>query len=162
MAKHKTPVTQAIRLLRKEGVAFVSHPYHYVKEGGTEQFAEEMAVDEHQVIKTLIMEDEEKMPLIVLMHGDCEVSTKSLARQIGVKPIQPYDPKVADHHSGYQVGGTLPFGTLKKMPVYCEENILKQEKIYINCGKRGYIISMNPSELVRVLLLQPTLISAAQ
>ena len=160
MAKHKTPITQAIRLLRKEGVIFESHPYRYVKGGGTEQFAKDMGVDEHQVIKTLIMENEQKQPLIVLMHGDCEVSTKTLARQIGVKSIRPCDPKVADRHSGYQVGGTSPFGTLREMSVYCEESILKQERIYINGGKRGYIISMDPGELVRVL--QPTLVSAAQ
>jgi len=160
MAKQKYPMTPAIRLLRKARVAFESHPYKYEEKGGTAQFARELGVDEHLVIKTLIMEDEKRQPLIVLMHGDRTVSTKALARQIGAKQIQPCPPQVAERHSGYQVGGTSPFGTRRTMPVYCEASILELPRIYINGGKRGYIISMAPDALLKVL--QPTLVQAAQ
>jgi Cys-tRNA(Pro) deacylase len=160
VSKHKTPVTPAIRLLRQQRVDFADHPYRYEAGGGTRVSARELGVDEHQVIKTLIMEDENKKPLIVLMHGDCEVSTKALARIIGAKSISPCKPEVADRHSGYQVGGTSPFGTRKHMPVYCEESILTLERIYINGGRRGYLISLSPRELQRVL--DPTLVSAIQ
>lgn len=151
MAREKSPVTAAIRMLRQHQVSFSEHPYSYEEKGGTAVSARELGVDEHSVIKTLIMEDEAKQPLIVLMHGDCQVSTKELARVLGVKSIAPCAPAVADKHSGYQVGGTSPFGTRKAMPVYVEETILTLAKIYINGGKRGYLIGLDPRDLVRVL-----------
>ncbi|MFD2112853.1 Cys-tRNA(Pro) deacylase [Thiorhodococcus fuscus] len=159
MKPAKEPVTQAIRVLRAAKVPFEGHPYKYVDGGGTAQFAEEMGVDEHLVIKTLIMEDEKGNPLIVLMHGDRQVSTQALARTVGVKRIAPCDPKVADRHSGYQVGGTSPFGTRHAMPVYCEQGIATLPRIYINGGKRGYIISLDTQDALR--LLQPTLVEMA-
>lgn len=160
MSKLKLPITRAVRVLRQAKVAFDHHPYTYADGGGTAQFASEMGVDEHIVIKTLIMEDDRGNPIIVLMHGDCEVSTKALAREIGVKSITPCQPKIADKHSGYQVGGTSPFGTRRKMPVYCEATILELPKIYINGGKRGYIVSMPPDALQRVLA--PISVNAVQ
>ncbi|MET0101343.1 MAG: Cys-tRNA(Pro) deacylase [Sedimenticola sp.] len=160
MAKTKHPTTQAVRMLRQARIAFEGHPYVYEEAGGTALFARLFGVDEHQVIKTLIMEDDKRQPMVVLMHGDREVSTKALARQIGVKSVQPCNPKDADRHSGYQVGGTSPFATRKKMPVYCEATILELQKIYINGGKRGYIISMSPQDLQT--LLHPIAVTAAQ
>ena len=160
VGKTKTPVTAAVRVLREHKVTFSDHPYRYEAGGGTRVSARELGVNEHVVIKTLIMEDENRNPLIMLMHGDCEVSTKSLARIIGVKSITPCKPAVADRHSGYQVGGTSAFGTKKMMPVYCEESIFTLDSIYINGGKRGYLISMSPEDLKRVL--NPTPVSAAQ
>jgi len=160
MAKHKQPVTPAIRRLRQAGVAFEEHPYDYQEGGGTARFAAETGVDEHRVLKTLVLEDEHRKPLIMLMHGDRQVSTKALARQIGVKSIQPCDPKTADRHSGYQVGGTSPFGTRKKMPIYCEQSVAALPRIYINGGRRGYIISMATDDLLRVL--QPRMVEAAR
>ncbi|WP_428633778.1 Cys-tRNA(Pro) deacylase [Sedimenticola sp.] len=160
MAKNKTSVTAAIRLLRQHQIDFSDHPYRYEANGGTRVSARELGVDEHQVIKTLIMEDEKGRPLVVLMHGDREVSTKSLARVIGVKTVTPCKPVVADRHSGYQVGGTSPFGTRHPMPVYCEASILKLDRIYINGGKRGYLIALSPKDLQRVL--EPTLVSVSQ
>jgi Cys-tRNA(Pro) deacylase len=151
MSKSKAPVTPAIRMLRAHNVPFSDHLYRYEEGGGTRVSARELGVDEHRVIKTLIMEDENKTPLIVLMHGDCEVSTKSLARSIGVKSIVPCKPAVADRHSGYQIGGTSPFGTRKAMAVYCEASILDLDRIYINGGKRGYLIAISPADLMRVL-----------
>ena len=153
-------MTQAVRVLRAAGVAFEAYPYTYVEGGGTGQFAQELGVDEHLVIKTLIMEDDQANPMIVLMHGDRQVSTRELARQIGVKQVHPCEPKVADRHSGYQVGGTSPFGTRRRMPVYCEADIAELPRVYINGGKRGYIISMRSEDLVR--LLNPRLVSIAQ
>ena len=147
----KPPVTPAVRLLRREGVEFTDHLYAYEERGGTAVSARELGVDEHSVVKTLIMEDEARQPLIVLMHGDCEVSTKALARTLGVKTISPCAPPVADRHSGYQVGGTSPFGTRKAMPVYLQRTILELPRIYINGGKRGYLVGMKPGDLVRVL-----------
>lgn len=151
MAKDKTPVTPAVRFLRQEKVTFSDHLYPYEEKGGTAVSARELGVDEHCVIKTLIMEDEDKNPLIVLMHGDRQVSTKELARIIGAKTVAPCSPAIADKHSGYQVGGTSPFGTKKTMPVYVEESILVLPKIYLNGGKRGYLIGINPQEVVRLL-----------
>lgn len=151
MAAKKEPATQAVRALRAAGVEFDGHPYTYVDGGGTAQFAREHSVDEHLVIKTLIMEDEHANPLIVLMHGDREVATGLLARAIGVKRVRPCDPKTADRHSGYQVGGTSPFGTRRAMPVYCEATIAELPRIYINGGKRGYIISLNTQDALAVL-----------
>jgi Cys-tRNA(Pro) deacylase len=158
MSKLKDPVTQAVRVLRQHRVPFEGHPYDYLEGGGTAHFARTMGVDEHLVIKTLIMEDEHKRPLIVLMHGDRQVSTKALARQLGVKSIQPCDPRTADRHSGYQVGGTSPFGVRHPMPVYCQQSIADLPRIYINGGKRGFIVSLASADLLRVL--QPTLVDA--
>ena len=151
MAKDKTPVTQAVRMLRAEKVEFTDHPYAYEEKGGTAVSAKELNVDEHCVIKTLIMEDESRKPLIVLMYGDMQVSTKELARIIGAKQITPCTPDNANRHSGYLVGGTSPFGTKRQMPVYMEEGIAALERIYINGGKRGYLVGINPSELIRLL-----------
>jgi Cys-tRNA(Pro) deacylase len=155
----KPPVTQAIRMLRAHHVAWTDHLYAYEEKGGTRVSARELGVDEHAVIKTLIMHDEQKRPLVVLMHGDCEVSTKNLARQLAVKSIEPCPPAIADKHSGYQVGGTSPFGTRQAMPVYMEASIAELPRIYLNGGKRGYLIGVDPAEVVRVL--QPTLVNVA-
>jgi Cys-tRNA(Pro) deacylase len=151
MAKEKTPVTPAVRQLRAEQVDFKDHPYSYEEKGGTAVSARELGVDEHCVIKTLIMEDEHKEPLIVLMHGDLQVSTKELARFIGVKQVSPCSPDTAQKHTGYMVGGTSPFGTRRRMTVYMEAGISALERIYINGGKRGFLVSMLPAELIRVL-----------
>jgi len=151
MSKQKTPVTPAIRLLKQSLVEFTEHLYTYEERGGTAVSARELGVDEHQIIKTLVMEDENKTPLIVLMHGDLEVSTKDLARHIGVKTIKPCAPEVADKHSGYQVGGTSTFATRKAMPVYLEQSILSLEKIYLNGGKRGFLVGLSPRTLIELL-----------
>jgi Cys-tRNA(Pro) deacylase len=155
----KPPVTQAIRMLRAHHVAWTDHLYAYEEKGGTRVSARELGVDEHAVIKTLIMHDEQKRPLVVLMHGDCEVSTKNLARQLAVKSIEPCPPAIADKHSGYQVGGTSPFGTRQAMPVYMEASIAELPRIFLNGGKRGYLIGIDPADVVRVL--QPTLVNVA-
>ena len=154
MAQKAMPVTQAVRMLREHGVAFTDHPYDYEERGGTAVSARELGVPEHACIKTLIMEDDARRPLIVLMHGDREVSTKNLARAIGVKSVQPCAPAVADRHSGYQVGGTSPFGTRRAMPVYMQRTIADLPYLYVNGGRRGYLVGMTPAELIRVL--QPT------
>ncbi len=151
MSKEKTPVTPAVRELRAEKAVFTEHLYQYEEKGGTGVSARELGVDEHAVIKTLVMEDERKNPLIVLMHGDCQVSTKELARIIGVKLIVPCSPESANRHTGYLVGGTSPFGTKKNLQVYMEESILVLSKIYLNGGKRGFLVGLEPSEVVRVL-----------
>lgn len=156
MGKVKSPVTAAIRVLRQAGIAFGEHPYNYEDKGGTAVSARELGVPEHCVIKTLVMEDETRAPLVVLMHGDQQVSTKELARQVGVKAVAPCAPDTAQRHSGYLVGGTSPFGTRKQMPVYLEEGILDLPKIYINGGSRGFLVSLAPGDLVRVL--KPTLV----
>jgi Cys-tRNA(Pro) deacylase len=159
MKTAKEPVTQAIRALRAAKIPFEGHPYVYLEAGGTAQFAREHGVDEHLVIKTLIMQDDLGNPMIVLMHGDRQVSTQALARAVGVKRIQPCTPAIADKHSGYQVGGTSPFGTRRAMPVYCEAGIAELPRIYINGGKRGYIISLKTADAMR--LLQPALVDMA-
>ena len=159
MAKEKAPITAAVRVLRGAGVAFTDHLYHYEEKGGTAVSARELGVDEHAVVKTLIMEDERKNPLIVLMHGDHQVSTKELARLMGVKTVSPCSPETATRHSGYLVGGTSPFGTRKKMPVYMEESILALPRVYLNGGKRGYLVGLDPREVVR--LLRPVLVKVA-
>lgn len=153
-AKHvsETPATQ---FLRKHGVAFSEHAYEYVDHGGTSESARQLGADEHTVVKTLIMEDDGARPLVVLMHGDREVSTKNLARQIGVKKVIPCKPEVAQRHSGYQVGGTSPFGTRKAMPVYVEASVLELPRILINGGRRGYLVGIEPSELTRLLHAVP-------
>ncbi|MYM38753.1 Cys-tRNA(Pro) deacylase [Duganella qianjiadongensis] len=144
----ETPATQ---FLRKHGVSFTEHPYDYEEHGGTSVSARELGVDEHAVVKTLIMEDEAAKPLVVLMHGDCKVSTKNLARQIGCKKVDPCKPEVANRHTGFLVGGTSPFGTRKQMPIYVEKTILDLPQIYINGGRRGFLVSIAPQELLRVL-----------
>lgn len=155
----KTPSTPATRLLREQGVAYSEHPYRYEERGGTRVSARELGVEEHAVIKTLVMEDEDHQPLVVLMHGDREVSTKALARLLGKKAIHPCKPEVANRHSGYMVGGTSPFGTRKVMPVYLERSITELDKVYVNGGSRGFLVGLAPSDLVRVL--SPTLVDVA-
>jgi len=154
MAKHvsETPATQ---LLRKQRVAFGEHPYDYVEHGGTGESARQLGVDEHAVVKTLVMQDDAGKPLIVLMHGDRKVSTKNLARQVGRKSIEPCAPDVAQRHSGYLVGGTSPFATRKAMPVYVEASVLELPRIWINGGRRGFLVSIAPRVLVELLRAQP-------
>ena len=147
----RLPVTSAVRMLRAHGIAFTQHPYTYEARGGTEVPARELGVDEHNVVKTLVMEDERKNPLIVLMHGDRQVSTKELARVLGVKTISPCNPETATRHTGYMVGGTSPFGTRKSIPVCIERTILKLPRIYINGGRRGYLVGMNPADIAKAL-----------
>jgi Cys-tRNA(Pro) deacylase len=159
MPDTRLPVTAAVRVLRAHGVEFTHHPYTYEERGGTAVSARELGVDEHQVVKTLVMQDDAARPLIVLMHGDREVSTKNLARTLGVKSIEPCAPAVADRHSGYQVGGTSPFGTRKPMPVYVERTIADLPYVYVNGGRRGYLVGLKPADLIRVL--KPTLVDVA-
>ena len=147
--------TQATQLLRKHHVSFDEHPYPYEEHGGTSVSARELGVPEHAVIKTLVMQDEAAKPLIVLMHGDCKVSTKNLARGIGCKSVEPCKPEVAQRHSGYMIGGTSPFGTKKAMPVYVEESILALPRIYINGGRRGFLVSLAPQVLLDLLKAKP-------
>jgi len=150
MAKHVSE-TPATKFLRGRGVDFSEHVYAYEEHGGTRVSARELGVAEHAVVKTLVMEDEAKRPLIVLMHGDRSVSTKNLARQIGAKSVQPCNPETAQRHSGYQVGGTSPFGARKAMPVYVERTVLELPRIYINGGRRGYLVGIDPRELLKLL-----------
>ncbi|OPY66433.1 MAG: Cys-tRNA(Pro)/Cys-tRNA(Cys) deacylase YbaK [Syntrophorhabdaceae bacterium PtaU1.Bin034] len=145
------PVTAAIRFLRESKVAFTEHPYKYEDKGGTAVCARELHVDEHSVVKTLVMEDDADRPLIVLMHGDEEVSTKELARRLGVKKVTPCAPEIAQKYTGYLVGGISPFGTRRAMPVFMEETILGLPKIYINGGRRGLLVGLDPNEAARVL-----------
>jgi Cys-tRNA(Pro) deacylase len=155
MSKDKTPMTPAVRLLRDVQVAFSCHLYAYEEKGGTTVSARELGVNEHCVIKTLVMEDELKKPLMILMHGDMQVSTRELARQTGAKQISPCSPDTAQKQTGYMVGGTSPFGTRKSLPVYMEATIADLDIIYINGGKRGFLVSMPPAELIRVLKPAP-------
>ena len=148
----ETPATQ---FLRKHQVAFSEHPYAYEEKGGTSVSARELGVDEHAVVKTLVMQDEAARPLIVLMHGDCKVSTKNLARAIPCKSVEPCTPEAATRHTGFLVGGTSPFGTRKIMSVYVEKTILDLPLIYINGGRRGYLVGIAPAELVRLLAPRP-------
>lgn len=148
----QTPATQ---WLREHGIAYTEHPYDYVEHGGTAESARQLGVAEHTVIKTLLMQDERAQPLVVLMHGDCQVSTKSLARAIGAKTVEPCRPEVAQRHSGYQVGGTSPFGLRKPMPVYVEHSVLALPKIHINGGRRGYLVGIDPAVLAGPLGAQP-------
>jgi Cys-tRNA(Pro) deacylase len=149
----------AIPVLKQHNVAFTEHEYRYEDRGGTAVSSRALGVDEHSVIKTLVMEDENKRPLIVLMHGDREVSTKNLARQIGCKTVTPCNPVVAQKHTGYMVGGTSPFGVRKPVPIFMEKTIAELERVYINGGRRGLLVAMSPSDLLRVLA--PTLVEAA-
>ena len=152
--------TPAVHFLRQHKIAFTEHPYRYQERGGTAVSARELGVDEHIVIKTLVMEDDGKQPLIVLMHGDRDVSTKNLARQIGTKTVVPCEPEVAQKHTGYLVGGTSPFGTRKPIPVYMEQTIADLDRIYVNGGRRGFLVALAPADLVRAL--SPTLVDATQ
>jgi len=153
------PETQATRFLRQHRMAFSTHLYAYEEHGGTKVSARELNVAEHAVVKTLVMEDEGRQPLIVLMHGDRKVSTKELARQIGRKHISPCDPAVAQRHTGYMVGGTSPFGTRKALPVFMEKTILDLPLIYINGGKRGFLVGVHPHDILQ--LLQPGVVNVA-
>jgi Cys-tRNA(Pro) deacylase len=157
MTKH--PVTMAVRALRTAKVAFEPHIYTWEARGGTRASSDALGVDEHAVIKTLIFEDDKKQPLCVLMHGDREVSAKQLARIIDVKTVGPCTPEVADKHSGYQVGGTSPFGLRRQMPIYMQQTILELPRIYINGGARGFLVGIDPNEAKRVL--SPTLVDVA-
>lgn len=145
------PVTRAVRFLRERKVEFTPHLYDYVEKGGTREWAKQLGVDEHAVVKTLVFETNEKKPLIVLMHGDREVSTKTLARLFGVKSVEPATPEKASKQTGYLVGGTSPFGTRSALPVYVEKGVMSLEKIYINGGKRGFLIEIDPGVLTRTL-----------
>ncbi|MDO5288087.1 MAG: aminoacyl-tRNA deacylase [Pseudomonadota bacterium] len=147
--------TPATALLRGRGVAFTEHPYDYVVHGGATHSAAVLGFDPHAVVKTLVMQDDKARPLIVLMHGDQKVSTKQLARQIGAKSVEPCEPAVAERHSGYQVGGTSPFGTRRAMPVFVEESILALPRIAINGGRRGYLIGIDPQVCVQLLGAKP-------
>lgn len=153
------PETQATKFLKSHKVAFSNHLYAYEEHGGTKVSARELNVAEHAVVKTLVFEDENTKPLIVLMHGDCKVSTKELARQIGCKKVEPCKPEVANRHTGFLVGGTSPFGTKKQMPTYLEKTILDLPLIYINGGRRGYLVGVHPHEILRVL--NPKVVEAA-
>ena len=147
--------TPAVHALRKHGIKFTEHEYRYELKGGTAVSSRELGVDEHHVVKTLVMEDETKAPLIILMHGDREVSTKNLARQTGRKVVKPCAPEVAERHSGYQVGGTSPFGTRKAFPIYIERSILDLEKIYLNGGRRGFLVGLAPRVAATALNATP-------
>jgi Cys-tRNA(Pro) deacylase len=151
--------TPATAFLAKSAIAYTEHEFEYVEHGGTGHSSTQMGVPEHEVIKTLVMENEKGEPLIVLMHGDRKVSTKELARQAGVKKIAPCKPEVATRHSGYLIGGTSPFGTRKAMPIYLERSVLELPRIYINGGRRGYLLGMEPAVLTR--LLSPVLVDVA-
>ena len=153
---HSAPETPATQFLHRHGVAHSNHLYQYEEHGGTRVSARELNVAEHAVVKTLVMEDENAKPLIVLMHGDCKVSTKELARQIGCKKVTACKPDVAQRHTGYLVGGTSPFGTKKPLPVHMEKSILDLPLIYINGGRRGYLVGVHPHDLLRVL--QPKIV----
>ncbi|HVJ10623.1 MAG TPA: Cys-tRNA(Pro) deacylase [Burkholderiales bacterium] len=146
-------MTPATAFLKARAIAFSEHPYEYVEHGGTEVSAQALGVPEHQVVKTLVMQDEEAQPLLVLMHGDRKVSTKNLARQAGRKRIEPCKPEVAQRHTGYQVGGTSPFGTRKPLPIFAERSILELESIYINGGRRGLLVKLRSADLARALEL---------
>jgi len=148
----ETPATQ---MLRAAGINFTEHPYDYVDHGGTAESARQLGVPEHEVVKTLVMQDEKAQPLIVLMHGDRQVSTKNLAREIGAKSVEPCKPEVAQRHSGYLVGGTSPFGLKKAMPVYVEASVMELPRICINGGRRGYLVGLPPQVLVQLLGAKP-------
>ncbi|NLS96752.1 MAG: Cys-tRNA(Pro) deacylase [Planctomycetaceae bacterium] len=159
--KQNHPTTNAIRALKQAGVAFEVIPYKYEEHGGTRHSAEQLGVDEHCMIKTLIMENEAREPMIVLMHGDREVSTKNLARFLGTKSVRPCDPEVANKHSGYFVGGTSPLGTRRKMPVYAEATIFDLPEIHINAGHRGLMLRLDPKDLHEALEITPVDVAIA-
>lgn len=153
--KQHAPETPATTFLRQHGVPFTEHLYDYIEHGGTNESSRQLGVDEHHVVKTLVLQDQDAHPLIVLMHGDRKVSLKNLARQIGAKSVSPCKPEVAQRHSGYQVGGTSPFGIRKSLPVYVESTILALPKIYINGGNRGFLVGIAPHVLTDVLHATP-------
>ncbi|HSN92078.1 MAG TPA: Cys-tRNA(Pro) deacylase [Anaeromyxobacteraceae bacterium] len=155
----RAPSTAATRLLREKGVRYTEHLYRYEERGGTAVSARELGVPEHAVVKTLVMEDEEGTPLLVLMHGDREVSTKALARQLGRKFVEICRPETASRHTGYLVGGTSPFGTRKTMPVCLERTVLDLDRVYLNGGSRGFLVGIDPREIVRVL--EPVVVDVA-
>ncbi|WP_299513183.1 aminoacyl-tRNA deacylase [uncultured Limnohabitans sp.] len=153
--KDKVSETPATALLRQQGVSFTEHPYEYLEHGGAQHSAQVLGMDPFTVVKTLIMQDQDAKPLVVLMHGNCKVSTKNLARQIGLKSVEPCAPEVANRLSGYLVGGTSPFATRRTMPVFIEETILALPRICINGGRRGYLVGIDPQVCVRLLGAQP-------
>lgn len=159
MSREKVPATNAIRFLKQHKVRFIPHSYTYEEKGGTKASARELNIDEYSIIKTLVMEDEQQRPLVILMHGSCEVSVKHLARQLKVKQITPCAREKADRITGYQTGGISPFGTRQSLPVYMETTISNLEKIWINGGKRGLLVEISPQDLIRTL--QPTSVSVA-
>lgn len=161
MSSPRVPSTPAVLALRAAKIEFTPHFYPYEEKGGTAVSSRELGVDEHAVVKTLVMADEKAAPLIVLMHGDRKVSTKALARVIGVKTVEPCAPDVAQRHSGYRVGGTSPFGTRKKMPVYVERSVLALPAIYINGGSRGFLVKLVPAVLQQLLQAQPVDVAIA-
>jgi Cys-tRNA(Pro) deacylase len=161
MSSPRVPSTPAVLALRAAKIEFTPHFYTYEEKGGTAVSSRELGVDEHAVVKTLVMADEKALPLIVLMHGDRKVSTKALARVIGVKTVEPCAPDVAQRHSGYRVGGTSPFGTRKKMPVYVERSVLALPAIYINGGSRGFLVKLAPAVLLQLLSAQPVDVAIA-
>jgi len=153
--KEHAPETPATTFLRENNVSFTKHLYDYVEHGGTSESSRQLGLDEHAVVKTLVMQDKDTKPLIVLMHGDRQVSLKNLARQIGVRKVEPCKPDAAQRHTGYQVGGTSPFGTRKNLPVYVERSILELPAIYINGGNRGFLVEISPRILTDLLHAQP-------
>ena len=150
-AQRRVSETPATQFLKAHGIVFIEHPYEYVEHGGAQHSAAVLALDPYTVVKTLVMQDQDAAPLLVLMHGNRKVSTKNLARQIGAKSVEPCKPEVANRHSGYLVGGTSPFGTRKAMPVYIEESILALPEIAINGGRRGYLVGIDPQVCVTLL-----------
>ena len=155
MAKDRFPVTSAIRALKESGIPYTLHLYDYEEKGGTSRAARELDVDEHQVIKTLVMEDEKRHPLVVLMHGDRQVSTKGFARTLKVKTVRPCEPEVAHKHTGYLVGGTSPLGTKRRLNVYFEESIKDLPFIFVNAGKKGLLARLSPQDLIKALDATP-------
>ena len=153
--REHAPETPATSFLRQHNVSFAEHLYDYVERGGTAESAKQLGVDEHAVVKTLVMQDQGAKPLLILMHGDRQVNLKNFARQIGVKKVEPCKPEVAQRHTGYQIGGTSPFGTRKRLPVYVERSILALPTIYINGGRRGFLVQISPNALTRLLHAQP-------
>jgi len=160
--KEHAPETPATTFLRQHNVSFTEHLYDYVERGGTAESATQLGVDEHAVVKTLVMQDQDAKPLLILMHGDRQVSLKSFARQISVKKVDPCKPDIAQRHTGYQVGGTSPFGTRKNLPVYVERSILALPSIYINGGHRGFLVQISPNVLTDLLHAQPVDSAAAE
>ncbi|PUE44808.1 aminoacyl-tRNA deacylase [Limnohabitans sp. 2KL-1] len=153
--KDKVSETPATALLRQQGVSFTEHPYEYLEHGGAQHSAQMLGMDPFSVVKTLIMQDQDAKPLVVLMHGNRKVSTKNLARQVGLKSVEPCAPEVANRHSGYLVGGTSPFATRRQMPVFIEESILALPRICINGGRRGYLVGIDPQVCVQLLEARP-------
>ncbi len=151
MRRPASPSTPAVRQLRTAGIPFTEHVYRYQEHGGTSVAARALNVDEHAVVKTIVLEDQDRNPLVVLMHGDREISTKLLARSIGCKTVTPCSPEAATRHTGYLVGGTSPFGLRKALPIYVERTILDLPALYLNGGSRGFLVELSPSDLVRVL-----------